>query len=598
MLVLTNIDELKHVLSTKLKRERINSSIQQKYKKYLKPIKNISYINHYSPTNCKKNNNSIEENKNKNNNNNSSSIFNLEKEKKILNKNLKNQIKIINYSTEKLKKEREIFPNIIEFNSKSKNKKSFLKIRANYSSLTNIFFNRPIDIDKFIKEINSFLLPNDKTFEHLQNLMNYKIILNNDYSKINAYIQSFKIKEVPIYTFNYGLIFKYLIKNTFKEALKKAFSNQTLITKNEIREEYQRQINNIKQYLNKYNQEKLYLKNNQDFQSLIINNNSSSSISNINNKRLINLERNKRNRKIFQSNSSDNIFSHLDNYNKELFSTKFQNFDLKIKKLNKKIILKSSPENNTSHKENIKNPFENVIFKAKINFLREQKRFKDIIKKQKSIINHFIKLEKQINNKNGNKSEDITNSINNSQKSIIFENLFIKEKINKFLFQENKLKENEYNINSLKGFEDKRLNINNSNIDIDNELKDKHLNSKNNISLLKNSSLKRSPFDEIIIKGKKLYNNIGQDNNQNYKKIIIENYSQLNNNDIKPIKKDKGEIKKDNNNMKKSFFLKRKKALNIERFKDFLDEDDYESFGKDLKTERLKKMNNEIEDKF
>ena len=637
MFVLPSIGESKHKISIKSKKERLNSSIYPKYyKKSLKKIKNISYSNHISPTKSKNNKILYEENKNKHNNN-SSSLFNLEKEKKILNKNLKNQIKIINNSTEKIKTEKSKISNIIEFIHKSKIKKSFLDARAKYNSLTNIFFNRPIDIDKFIKEINLFLLPNNKTFEYLQNLINFKLIMNDDYSKIEVFIQLFEGKEIPIHTFNYGLIFKFIIRNILKEALKKAYINKTLITKKEIKEEYQKQINNIKQYLNLHNQERKDLRNNLNFESLIINNNSSPFVTNINNNKLTYLGRNERNRKIIQSNSLDNIFSHLNNYNKELFDSKYYNIDWEKKKLDKQNSLIFPPDNETLHKENTENSIESIVFKRKMDILRE-KRLKDIIKKKKSIIDDFIKLKEIINNgeenliktensvqknikkfvflscqkpsnKNDNKNGDILNCINNNEKTVKFENSLIKERINKFFIQENKLNEkNDFNINSLNRIENKKSNIIGNNIET--ELKIKELDSKNGISFLKNSFSQRALFAKNIIIGKNLFNNNEKDDTLQYKKQIKDNYSKLFNDDNEPIKWDE-EIKKAIDNKKrkiilnKNLFLKKKKILNVGSFKDFLNEGYYEYkmeelnnkfeektiFENDLNTERLMEKN-------
>ena len=88
-----------------------------------------------------------------------------------------------------------------------------------------------------------------------------------------------KRNDLPINKINYGVYYKYIIKNTFKEVLKKAMLNKVLISKKEIREEYQRQINGMKQYLNVFNKEnkdnKSDLTNNQNLKSLVINNSSS-----------------------------------------------------------------------------------------------------------------------------------------------------------------------------------------------------------------------------------------------------------------------------------------------------------------------------------
>ena len=624
MIGLPDINKLKFIISKKPRRGRLNSAINPKnYKKILKPINNISFINPISFSYI--NNNSYEGNKNSHNNNyQSSSVFISGKEKGILSKNLKKQIKYINNSREKVKTEREIIPKIFGFNTRPKNKNSSLTFRATYNNLKKIFSNKPVDVNKFIKEINSFLLPNNKTFENLQNLLNYKI-KNKESSKKGLLIQFFKRNDLPINKINYGVYYKYIIKNTFKEVLKKAMLNKVLISKKEIREEYQRQINGMKQYLNVFNKENKYnnrdLTNNQNLKSLVINNSSSylipklsenkkDSIKIESNKDIkkLNLEKHKRNRKIIQNNSTDNIYFHLDYFKKESFDNKNHNINSKNKELIKKNSLLSLPDNNNKfHKENLENNFQRDIFKTKIDHLKE-KRLKNIIQKQKSIIDDYIKSKEKIENtnenysiktensvqdnnkffnfftnrKNGhnnnNKNEDIINCINNSEKSIKFENPLIKAKISKYLFKENNKKESGFNTNSSNNFGNKTLFSNKLNSE--NEFKNTNLNfnslQKNNISFLKNS------FPQV--------SSLNQNNQQN-KNIIKENYSQLFDDVIKPIKKEE-EKKRDNPSklhLSKKYFLKKKKTLNVKNFKDFLNEEYYES--------KVKAVNNKIEEK-
>ena len=624
MIGLPDINKLKFIISKKPRRGRLNSAINPKnYKKILKPINNISFINPISLSYI--NNNSYEGNKNSHNNiYQSSSVFISGKEKGILSKNLKKQIKYINNSREKVKTEREIIPKIFGFNTRPKNKNSSLTFRATYNNLKKIFSNKPVDVNKFIKEINSFLLPNNKTFENLQNLLNYKI-KNKESSKKGLLIQFFKRNDLPINKINYGVYYKYIIKNTFKEVLKKAMLNKALISKKEIREEYQRQINGMKQYLNVFNKENKDnnsdLTNNQNLKSLIINNSSSylipklsenkkDSIKIESNKDIkkLNLEKHKRNRKIIQNNSTDNIYFHLDYFKKESFDNKNHNINSKNKELIKKNSLLSLPDNNNKfHKENLENNFQRDIFKTKIDHLKE-KRLKNIIQKQKSIIDDYIKSKEKIENtnedysiktensvqdnnkffnfftnrKNGhnnnNKNEDIINCINNSEKSIKFENPLIKAKISKYLFKENNKKESGFNTNSSNNFGNKTLFSNKLNSE--NEFKNTNLNfnslQKNNISFLKN------PFPQV--------SSLNQNNQQN-KNIIKENYSQLFDDVIKPIKKEE-EKKRDNPSklhLNKKYFLKKKKTLNVKSFKDFLNEEYYES--------KVKAVNNKIEEK-
>ena len=624
MIGLPNISRLKFIISRKPRRGRLNSAINPKnYKKILKQINNVSFINPISYNYI--NNNSYEGNKNSHNNYHSSSVFISEKEKNILNKNLKQQIKYINNSKEKIKTEREKIPNIFEFNTKPKNKNSPLTFRATYNNIKKIFSNKPVDINKFINEINSFLLPNNKTFENLQNLLNYKI-KNKESSKKGLFIQFFKRNDLPINKINYGVYYKYIIKNTFKEVLKKAMLTKVLITKKEIKEEYKRQINGIKQYLKLYNKENKVdkdLTNGQNLKSLIINNSCTSLIPRLNENKIdtikigtnksikkLNLEKHKRNRKIIQNNSTDNILFHLDYFKKESFDTKNHNANSKNKELSKnKNSLLSLPDNsNKFNKENFEYNFQRDIFKTRIESIKE-KRLKNIIQKQKNIISDYIKIKEKnkhthedysiktensvkenivgfnffTNRKNGhnNKNEDIINCINNSEKSIKFENPLIKDKISKYLFKENNKKDREFNINSVTGFENKTLF--NNNLNSENEIKNNNNNnlnlkslSKNNISLLKNS-LPLVPLPN--------------ESNQLNKQLIKENYSQLFDGVIKPIKKEERK-KRDNPSklhLSKKFVLKKKKTLNVRSFKDFLNEEYYES--------QVKAVNNKVEEK-
>ena len=638
MLIFPDIDDIKFKIPPKTKRERLYSSIYPiNFQKELKQINNLFSIIPMPPTKITLKTKSCKKSKEKNGVNKFFSVITPDSEKINLDKDLKNDINTIN-NLELLKIENEIIPKTIEFNKTSRNKRSFFSNKANYKrNLVNIFSNKLIDIDKFIEEINSFLLPNDKTFENIQNLINDKIKMNKNTLKNDVFNHLLKSKEIPITTFNYELIFRYIFNNTFKESFKKALLNKTLITKKEIKEEYQKQINNIKQYLNLHNQERKDLRNNLNFESLIINNNSSPFVTNINNNKLTYLGRNERNRKIILSNSLDNIFSNLNNYNKELFDSKYYNIDWEKKKLDKQNSLIFPPDNETLHKENTENSIESIVFKRKMDILRE-KRLKDIIKKKKSIIDDFIKLKEIINNdeenliktensvqknikkfvflscqkpsnKNDNKNGDILNCINNNEKTVKFENSLIKERINKFFIQENKLNEkNDFNINSLNGIENKKSNIIGNNIET--ELKIKELDSKNGISFLKNSFSQRALFAKNIIIGKNLFNNNEKDDTLQYKKQIKDNYSKLFNDDNEPIKWDE-EIKKAIDNkkrkiiLKKNLFLKKKGALNVGSFKDFLNEGYYEYkmeelnnkfeektiFENDLNTERLMEKN-------
>ena len=602
MLVLPDINKLKFKNSKELKGRRLNSSIYLKnYENTYGSINNTSDIIPFSQIRRQINNNSYKENKNKYKDKNSFSVLNSERKKIIANKNLKNQIKIINHLNDIIKTENEIIPNIIDYNDETKNKKSILNVRANYNFLTNIFFNRQIDINIFIKEINSLLFRNNKIFENIQNLVNNKIIKNKKSLKTENFIQSFKYKEIPINKFNYQFLFKCIIKNTFIESLKKAFLNNVLITKKEIKEEYEKQINIIKQYLNLYNKEKKDLAINKKYDPLIICNNSfplyNSKI--IYNNKKINFERNKRKKVITQSNSCDNVFVGPGHYNKDYFYFKFRNIKKKQKDFEEKNNSQSS-QDFTPDKEIIENHIESIISIRKMDFLKE-KRFGGIYKKQKNIIDDYLKLKEKIqNNENNlikaessikknnkrfeflstknlkNKDENLINSINKSYKYFNFENSLINEKINKNFYQENKIKENKFNINSLNNFEKEKSSI--ESIYLENEFNNKDFKAKNNISSLKNSFAQTTLFDKKFFIDKSITNHNEINNKQSNINLIKENNSQLyeNNNKAKNI-------------LNTKLFLKKYRNLNIRSFKDLLGRENYES--------KVKELNNTVEEK-
>ena len=467
MLIFPNIKRLKLKITPKSKKEKFNSFITTHYfKRLYRPNNNLPLMVSNSPTIIPNINGSYENNKNKYNNNNKSSTVFTSGKKKFLNRNSKNKINIIKYPTQKLQAEIEMSHNKIQFNNKLNNQKLFVTISEHFNKLSNIIYDKPKNINKFIEKINLFLLPNDKTFEYIQNLINKKIAINRETSKNDIIYQLLKSKRIPINTYNPGLIFKYAIKNTFKEALKKALLNKTLINKNDIKEKYQKQINNIKIYLSINARKKKDLTNIRKIEPFTINKYYIPLITNINsnidsdkyyNKKM-KLEKQGRNRKNMQnSNSSDNIYFNQGKYIKELLSNKIINIDCKKNEFDKNNTLTSLPANNNLYKESSETNIQKVRFKNKIDNLTEN-RLTKIIKKQKIINNDHIKLKSFIkkgefnltkkensvqknirvfeflsNNKkiNRNKNEDIINYINNDERSIKFDNSLTVEKIDK-----------------------------------------------------------------------------------------------------------------------------------------------------------------------
>ena len=591
MFVLPDINELKFKVSYKSKGGRNSSIFLKNNEKLLKQINNTSDIIHISQMKSQIKNNLYKENKNKHNKKNSGTS-------------------IINISNEKMKKEKEIIPDIIEYNNKSKNKKSILNARSYYSNHTNIFFNKQIDINKFTKEINSLLLQNSKIFENLQNLIKLTITKRKESSWNDNFIHSLKSKDILINKLNYRLIFKYIIKNTFNKSLKKAIINNGLISKKEIKEEYEKQINDIKRYLNLYNKKIKDFARNKNFEPLTIYNYYypiyKNKISSNENNTKINLERNKRKRIIIQNNSCDNTFFNSSNYNKEFLYSKYHNINMEKKEIDIKDSLQSS-KNNTPDKETTDNHIESIMSKRKLYFPIE-KRLKDKMEKQDSIFddpinlkeinknneNNLIKaklslednikklqsyLAKQI--KNVNKCANLINYFNNSDKNFKFSNSLIKEQFNKYFLKENKLKENEFNINCLNNSKKEKLSINS--MGLEKKPKNKYFGLKNNITSLKYSFSRKVPFNKNNFIDKNAFHNNNKDNKQLDAALLKENYSHLFNIGINSKNKEKN-MKKYKINRK--FFLKNNKDLNKTVYKVAINKENYES--------KIEELNNKI----
>ena len=308
MLILHGINMIKNFKTKKSRRERLNSALYKKdIKNYLKGIENQSYINSQPNMN---NNNMFEETKcNSNLNNYKSSLIIPEKEKNFLSKNSNFPIKINNSNEISLQMELK--------NNKPKNKCIFLTYKDNHN-INNKKRNicKPINVNKFISEVNSFLLPNDQTFENLKNLINYRII-HKESSKNPEFYQLLKRNELSNKIITFELFYKYIIKKTFKELLKKGYSKNTLIDKKEIKEEYQRHLNEIKQYLKLENEEKKDKINNKYLELFRKNSYytcNSTCLNENKNYKIINIEKNRKISKINQNNSVDNLSFHFYNF--------------------------------------------------------------------------------------------------------------------------------------------------------------------------------------------------------------------------------------------------------------------------------------------
>ena len=415
MFLLPYINKLKFKTSNKSKTKMRNLSIYpKKIEKTSKSINNFPS----SPINSNIINCFYPKNRNKHNIKNSFSVFKLEKESFMLNKILNNQTTLFKNSN--MKTETEIITNIFDNNTKPKNEKCSFTFRENYNKKKGITSNKSYDKNKSLKEKNLLSLQNNSIFLNPKDLFNYKIK-----------------NETPLKDGSFSKLNPKLI-------------NKALFNKNEIKKEYKRTIKEAKQFFNLRNKTNDLFNNKNNTTkynsfSLVSNLNSTKVTAQNDNDNNLNLERNKRNKKIIQSNSLNIIFSGFEKYNKEL----------KINNSNKNEIPKHLFDGDSSHKEIIENFIDKIIFKNKIDNLRK-KRLKDIIKKQKNIINNYIKFKEEKKSKidnsikfensllenipgftffskikidHTNKNEDIINCITNSDKSIKFENSLIKEKI-------------------------------------------------------------------------------------------------------------------------------------------------------------------------
>ena len=535
-------------------------------------------------------NKSLEENKKVLSNNHSTSSLKFEKEKNLLLNNLKKKIKINNFN-KKVIKVKVMNQNLFESNNNNaKSKINVLTDRKNNKINQKRFSNNLKQVFQFIDEINPFVYPNNGTFENIKNLVNYKLI-NKDSLKNTILQQMFKKIDFPINKFSDEILNKYILKNTFKAVLKKGYLNNSLISKQEIKDEYYRQIDEAKRYLPFLNEENEGPYYDKDLGSLLINNSFNLSNSNDNkvilNKRckIMNPIKHKRNRQIFQNKSVDNIYSKFYNSNKELFDTKYKIIQNKNKEFTKNNYL--SFHNNVNNEKNdfklrTKNYSKNEIFKT----YSKEKKLNDIILKpknyiinQKNIVHSFNhKVNAPLNSENSkqetckgfkiflskntfkekeNRNEDIINFINNNE-NIKFSNRFREGKIinhnTNIIFEKRNFYNNSLNLEKghteqfERGLFKEKYNIDKNYFIEDN----KEYKSK------RNESTKDNHFQSFN-KGNEL-NRKESEKNNNDKKILI-----------------------------KKICIKKKKALKERKFKDLLKEEVYEN--------NTKTTNHKIEDK-
>lgn len=349
MLIIHGLNRSNSLYIKRTKREKLNSAICQKnFKNAFISFDNQSN-NISQPQNKITNKNFYEESK-INSNNNSNGMVITEREKNNLKKNLMFPLRF-NNTNKKLNTERGILPKQIEYNNRYKNNCVFLTYKGNSDINKKGKEQKLININKFINEINSFLLPNEKTFENLKNLINYRIIYKESI-KTPELEKLLKRCENQDKQFIYELFYKYIIKRTFKQLLKLGTLKNALIDKNQIKKEYQKQINEIKEYLKLQNKE--YTKKLDNIKSSE-RRNKISTTENLKESRkslnkiikIVDIEKHRRKMKINQNNSSDLIF-HIHNFDEASDELENQNVNYKNYELNKKKFeaLLSLPENN------------------------------------------------------------------------------------------------------------------------------------------------------------------------------------------------------------------------------------------------------------
>ena len=586
MLLPSNKEKLKILKDKIFKNERLNSAISPKiYKDTVHLNYNHSYNisqPHYNITK------SFEESKKVLHNNPSNSMLIFEKEKNILLKNLKKQIKIDNLK-EKMKTEKRLIKNVFEFNNNDKNKINALIVGKNHKINKKRFSNNSKEVFQFIDEINQFNPPNNWIFENLKKLVNYRLI-NKESLKNTIFLQMFKKIDTPTKKSSDELLYKYILKNTFKEVLKKGYLNNVLISKQEIKDEYHKQINQVKRNFPFFNKEHEIPYCDKGLGSLLINNSSNLSNSKDNkviiNKcsKIISKIKHKRNRPIFQNNSVDHIYSKFYNSNRVSLERKNKNNRSNNQVLTKNNLMSFTNNTNNKinefHKEGNKNYSNNKIFKT----YSRQNKFNNFIIKPKNIIisNNIIqklklKADNPLNSENtkqetnkgfkiflsknnskekNNKNEDIINCINNT------ENIKFSKRV-----RERKI--NNYNSNN---FFEKSDTYNNS------------LNFQNR----QTEQIERILLKEKFNIGKNFFRDENKDSDDKMTESKKENNYQLFNNEKDRISKENKIKNNDKKILLKKIYVQQSPALKERKFKDFLKDEKYEI--------NVKVTNNKIED--
>ena len=586
MLLPSNNEKLKILKDKIFKNERLNSAISPKI---YKDTVNLNYNHSYNISQPHYNiTKSFEESKKVLHNNPLNSMLIFEKEKNILLKNLKKQIKIDNLK-EKMKTEKRLIKNVFEFNNNDKNKINALIVGKNHKINKKRFSKNSKEVFQFIDEINQFNPPNNWIFENLKKLVNYRLI-NKESLKNTIFLQMFKKIDTPTKKSSDELLYKYILKNTFKEVLKKGYLNNVLISKQEIKDEYHKQINQVKRNFPFFNKEHEIPYCDKDLGSLLINNSSNLSNSKDNkviiNKcsKIISKIKHKRNRPIFQNNSVDHIYSKFYNSNRVSLERKNKNNRSNNQVLTKNNLMSFTNNTNNKinefHKEGNKNYSNNKIFKT----YSRQNKFNNFIIKPKNIIisNNIIqklklKADNPLNSENtkqetnkgfkiflsknnskekNNKNEDIINCINNT------ENIKFSKRV-----RERKI--NNYNSNN---FFEKSDTYNNS------------LNFQNR----QTEQIERILLKEKFNIGKNFFRDENKDSDDKMTESKKENNYQLFNNEKDRISKENKIKNNDKKILLKKIYVQQSPALKERKFKDLLKDEKYEI--------NVKVTNNKIED--
>ena len=515
----------------------------------------------------------------------------------------KNSILTNLYNTSnKTTKRKSISSEDVSLNEYSKNKKTNYLV-LQYNDLNNLSQKemkyKKIEINKVINSINALLIPNDKTFEILQKLINYRIINKESYKEIddNCFInQTSESKKFQIIE----QLFKDIIKKIYKQMIKKGYETNTFINKNEIKKEYKNEIINLKEYLKN-------IKNN-NIKNIINNFNIHSLVKdkNINNYTKIKLQKN---RKIYNKNKScDNSLFHFYNFNEASIQINKQNFEKEkyIRNLNNNFFL--SIPLDSKHIPKIK--FKNAFIKRCIE--RNNKIAKNKNKNKDNEFNKILNHSEYISKNNNNSVISVKCLLNNNdsmrtEKEQIYsystiEHKFVKNKISRACSSNNLIKKKKNNLVDNISFENKDknersisfLNMSNKTNYFNDNIKSNKINNNkmigNNIKKIKEKNYRRDIYKnnsflsynklKIYNKNRDILNYIQNGNKKINKETISKQRNSSKNESMNEMKINKNEEYKEDYKSKKNEFKELK-----EKFKEYEIEELYS--GKEKNNDEL-----------